>query len=77
MSANLRLFLVVGGVFGGLAATMAALIEWIELQHHRLPRRRVLSEVVRMALAVLAVFLLASVVAGLVLLRLFTFHLGR
>lgn len=77
MGSSIRLFFVVGGVFGALAAVMAGLITWIELQHHRLPRRRVLGEVARIALIVLVVFVLASLVAGVVLLRLFQFHLGR
>lgn len=72
---GIRLFLLVGGVFGALAATIASLITWNELQHHRLPRRQMFSEISRVALLVLVVFLIVSVVSGLVLLQVFVVHL--
>jgi hypothetical protein len=71
VSAGIRVFVVLGGVFGTLAALIAALITWGELEHHRLPQRQMLSEVVRIALVTLVVFAIVTLVAGLVLLPLF------
>ena len=71
MNAGIRVFILIGGVFAVLAALIGALITWNELDHHRLPLSRMLGETVRIALVVLVVFLLAALVAGLVLLPLF------
>ena len=71
MSAGIRVFVLIGGVFGALAALMAALITWSELEHHKLPRRQILSEIARIALVTFVVFLVVTLVAGLILLPMF------
>jgi hypothetical protein len=68
-------FVVVGGAFGTLAALIAALITGSELQHHRLSKGRILLETGRTALLVFVVFVIVSLVTGLVLVNLFTIPL--
>ena len=71
MNAGIRAFALLGGVFGMLAALIAALITWSELEHHKLPRSRMVAEVVRVAVLAFVVFAVVTVVAGLVLLPMF------
>jgi len=71
MNAGIRAFALLGGVFGVLAALIAVLITWSELEHHRVPRSQMIGEVVRIAVLTFVVFAVVTMVAGLVLLPMF------
>jgi len=66
----LLLFLLIGAVFGPIAAAMAFLITYDELSHHHLARRDLIGRSLSTALVTLAFFLVLFAVVGYVLDRL-------
>lgn len=66
MAGLIRLFALIGATFGSLAALMAFLITWNELQKHKLPARRLAAESMRTAVFTFVLFFVLALVIGYV-----------
>ena len=65
----LALSIVVGIVFGFIAALMAFVITWHEYEKHKLTGKRLFKEAFQSAIFTFIVFLLLSLLAGFLLAR--------
>ena len=65
----MRVFFVIGIIFGLLAAASAFAIIWQEYERHQFTRKRLFKEAFQAAIFTFAVFLLLSLLAGFLLVR--------
>jgi hypothetical protein len=65
----MRVFFVIGIIFGLLAAASAFVIIWQEYERHQFTRKRLFKEAFQAAIFTFAVFLLLSLLAGFLLVR--------
>ena len=63
----MRVFFVIGIIFGLLAAASAFAIVWQEYERHQFTRKRLFKEAFQAAIFAFVVFLISSLIVGFVL----------
>ena len=61
--------IVIGAVFGFIAALMAFVITWHEYEKHKFTGKRIFKEALQAAIFAFIVFLLLSILVGFLLVR--------